>query len=57
MEFYEVKDGQIFRLTGGLGGIDLRNRVVAYSNGFWKIEINQLNALLRQELGALNGDE
>jgi hypothetical protein len=33
-------------IIAGLGGEDLRDRVVAYSNGLRKIEINQLNALL-----------
>ena len=54
---YDVNDDQICQLAGGLGGIDLRDRVVAYSNGFRKIEINQLNALLRQAFGALKTDE
>ena len=54
---YNVNDDQAQRLVKGLTGMGLRDRVVAYSNGFRKIEINQLNALLRQEFGVSNGDE
>ena len=54
---YNVSEDQIFRLTSGFGGIDLRNRVVAYSNAFWKIEINQLNSLLQQEFGVSHVDK
>lgn len=43
---YNVSEQQIDVIVGGLGGEDLRNRVVAHSNGLRKIEINQLNALL-----------
>ena len=53
---YNVDDNQIDQLIGGLGCIDLRDRVVALSKGFRKVEINQLNTLLRQEFGASKTD-
>ena len=43
---YSARETQIEELTGKLGGIDLRDRVVSYSSGFYKVEINQINALL-----------
>ena len=48
---HNVRDDQVPQLLAGLRSRDLRDRVVAYSNGFYKIEINQLNTLLRQEFG------
>ncbi len=42
---YNVDQGQADRIVAGLGGLDIRDRVVAHSNGLRKIEINQLNAL------------
>ena len=54
---YNLHDDQIPRLVRALQGIGLRDRVVAYSNGFRKIEVNQLNTLLRQEFGASNGND
>lgn len=45
---YNVDNAQAKRLVGGLDGIDIRNRVVAHSNGLRKIEINQLNTLLAE---------
>lgn len=43
---YNVDDEQASRLTAGLEGLDIRDRIVAHSNGLRKIEINQLNSLL-----------
>ena len=43
---YNARERQIEELTAGLGNMDLREHVVAYSSGFFKIEINQINALL-----------
>ena len=43
---YNASDDQITTIIGGLDGEDLRDRVVAHSNGLRKIEINQLNSLL-----------
>ena len=54
---YDINEIQISRLTGELRGTDLGSRVVAYSNGFKKIEINQLNSFLQQEFGHWDGDE
>lgn len=51
---YDASDEQIDALTGKLGGMDLRDRVVSYSSGFSKVEINQINALL-EELTAEDG--
>ena len=48
---YDASDEQIDALTAKLDGIDLRDHVVSYSSGFYKVEINQINALLAQ-LGA-----
>ena len=44
------------RITEGLGGVDLRERIVAYANGLRKIEINQLNYLLAREVQAATDD-
>jgi hypothetical protein len=33
-------------IASGLGGVDIRDRVVAHANGLKKIEVNQLNSLL-----------
>ena len=54
---YNVDDNQICRIADGLRRMDLRKKVVAHSNGFRKIEINQLNTLLQQELGIDKTDE
>lgn len=43
---YNVSEVQARSITDGLDGEDLRDRVVAHSNGLRKIEINQLNFLL-----------
>ena len=47
---YDATEDQILHLTGRMGGLDLRKRVVPYSSGFYKVEINQINALLAQPL-------
>ena len=47
---FDATEDQILQLTGRMGGLDLRKRVVPYSSGFYKIEINQINALLAQPL-------
>ncbi|WP_413061947.1 Eco57I restriction-modification methylase domain-containing protein [Sphingomonas carotinifaciens] len=43
---YDASKDQVATIIGGLDGEDLRDRVVAHSNGLRKIEINQLNTLL-----------
>jgi len=43
---YGLNNEQTSALCSGLEGIDIRERVVAHSNGLRKIEVNQLNALL-----------
>lgn len=53
---YNVTDDQVLRLLDGLKTLELGNRVVAYSNGFRKLEINQLNTLLRQGLASVATD-
>src|SRR5262249_8060483 len=45
---YNVSRNRIPLITGGLGGLDIRKRIVAHSNGLRKIEINQLNALFNE---------
>jgi hypothetical protein len=45
---YNVGHNRISQITGGLGGVDIRKRIVAHSNGLRKIEINQLNALFNE---------
>ena len=42
---YNVRGDQVDALTAGFGGMDLRDCVVAYSSGFFKIEVDQFNAL------------
>jgi Eco57I restriction-modification methylase len=49
---YNVDEAQASRLVAGLDGIDIRDRVVAHSNGLRKIEINQLNMLLVESFGS-----
>lgn len=39
-------------VAGGLGGLDIRSRVVAHSNNLRKIEISQLNGLLADTFGS-----
>lgn len=43
---YGLNDEQSRALCSGLDDIDIRERIVAHSNGLRKIEVNQLNALL-----------
>ena len=43
---YNATDTQIAELSSRFGGMDLRQHVVPYSSGFYKVEINQINALL-----------
>ena len=42
-------------VLSGFNGMDLRDRVVAHSNGFRKIEIGQINTLLRLEFDPSHG--
>jgi hypothetical protein len=42
---YNASRRQIKQITCSFGGIDIRARIVAHSNGLRKIEINQINAL------------
>ena len=51
---YNAREHQIDDLTAGMDSMDLREQVVAYSSGFYKIEINQINALLAKSTA--NGD-
>ena len=46
---YDIDATQLQIVSNGLNGLDLRNRVVAHSNGFRKIEIGQINTLLDLE--------
>ena len=46
---YNIGANQSRRLLEGLGGMDLRERIVSHSNGFRKVEINQLNSLLLED--------
>ena len=48
---YNVTDEQILQILGGFDGMDLRGKVVAHSNGFRKVEINQLNKLFSEVFG------
>ena len=43
---YNVSEAQKKELTSNLGCMDLRDHVVSYSSGFYKVEINQINMLL-----------
>ncbi len=52
---YNASEDQIATIVGGLDGEDLRDRVVAHSNGLRKIEINQLNSLLLRRFGPAAG--
>jgi hypothetical protein len=49
---YNLDKEQSEKVTTGLNGLDLRDRVVAHSQGLRKIEINQLNTLLAEAFGA-----
>ena len=52
---YNASEEQMEALTGKLGGMDLRDLVVSYSSGFYKVEINQINALLAKLTVAADG--
>ena len=52
---YNASEDQITTIVGGLDGEDLRDRVVAHSNGLRKIEINQLNSLLLRRFASVAG--
>ena len=43
---YDTTQAQVEELEACAGGMDLREHVVPYSSGFYKVEINQVNALL-----------
>lgn len=47
---YNLTPSQADFLVEGLGGMDLRGRVVTHSNGMRKVEINQINYLLNETL-------
>ena len=47
---YNVDVAQMDRIVDGLGGVEIRDRIVAHSNGLRKIEISQLNSLLADVL-------
>ena len=44
---YNLSLSQIDDLLSGLDGIDISSRIVSYANGLYKIEINQLNYILK----------
>ena len=46
---YDIAPDHLDVVLSGFNGMDLRDRVVAHSNGFRKIEIGQINTLLRLE--------
>jgi len=48
---FGTSPSQARRITNGLGGLDIRDRVVAHSNGLRKIEVSQLNTLLVEAFG------
>lgn len=51
---YNVNEAQSEKIVAGLGGLDIRDRIVAHSNGLRKIEINQLNTLLHHAFPMAN---
>ena len=53
---YDVNTTQENRLFQCFEKFDLSQRVVPYANGFLKIEINQINNLIRQHLNIENHD-
>lgn len=44
---YNLSSSQVNELVSGLNGMDLSNRIVSYANQLHKIEINQLNYVLK----------
>ena len=49
---YDLEPDHLDVVLSGFNRMDLRDRVVAHSNGFRKIEIGQINTLLRLEFGS-----
>jgi hypothetical protein len=52
---HQIRQRDIDRLTGCLARLDIRDSIVAHSNGLRKIEIGQLNTILNSQLGAWEG--
>lgn len=52
---YNASNMQMDAIAEKLGGMDLREHVVSYSSGFYKVEINQINALLANLKGGRDG--
>ena len=52
---YNASNDQVTTIVEGLDGEDLRDRVVAHSNGLRKVEINQLNTLLLRRFNPAEG--
>ncbi|MDP2181012.1 MAG: class I SAM-dependent methyltransferase [Actinomycetota bacterium] len=48
---YNLDSARAQAVAAGLGGLNIRDRIVAHSNGLRKIEINQINALLLDAFG------
>lgn len=48
---YNLSTVQAEAVTAGLGGLDIRSKIVAHSNGLRKIEVGQLNTLLVEAFG------
>ena len=48
---YNINEGNCSRIHSMLQGIDLRGRIVSHSNGFRKVEVNQINSLLADGFG------
>ena len=48
---YNASNMHMDAIADKLGGMDLREHVVSYSSGFYKVEINQINALLTNLTG------
>ncbi len=52
---YRATDEQAADLIAGFGEMDISDRVVSYAKGLRKIEINQLNWVLRDRFGSGSG--
>ena len=52
---YGVTEEQAGDLVSGFGGMDLSDRVVSYAKGLHKIEVNQLNWMLKDRFGLVRG--
>lgn len=48
---YVEKSDSVSMLMNGLKGVNLKGRLVSHSNGLFKLEINQLNALIKEIIG------